>query len=319
MRAAAGLGALAAVLGYVVQEHYLQIGWVIAIPVPVVWWVLGWAGGVIGVPLMMAALGRRAQRLVALPWTRLLLTWVVPVLVAYAIWVLVTLLILDRLNPGFAFLTPHRYAELLPEPELSLLYALALLPLLAKLLARVPAPLVILALSVLALVVPGALFLVFGYAGLTLPQAIDRLSERVTAREMVLRAAVAAVGAAVSAIPHLPHGVGTLVAGICTLPFALGLATLLRFPLIEAAGDAAVPIYLLLVPVLAVADKALLARISVRGPSAQALAAIVEPALLTAGITVAGLVLYAAGRRLRRSLRPSQPSQPSRSVEEVTS
>jgi hypothetical protein len=310
MRAAAGLGALAAVLGYVVQEHYLQIGWVIAIPVPVLWWALGWAGGVIGVPLMMAALGRRAQRLVALPWTRLLLTWVIPCLAAYAIWVLVTLLILDRLNPGFAFLTAHRYAELLPEPELSLLYALALFPLLAKLLARVPAPLVILALCALTLVVPGALFLVFGYAGLTLPRAIDRLSEPVNAREMLLRTAVAAVGAAVAAIPHVPHGLGPLVAGICSLPFALGLATLLRFPLVEAAGDAAVPIYLLLVPVLAVADKALLARISVRGPSTQAVAALLEPALLTAGITVAGLVLFAAGRRLRR---------PSRSEEEVTS
>ena len=336
MRTAAGLGAIAAVLGYVVREHYLQIGWVIALPVPVVWWVLGWAAGVIGVPLMMAALGRRAERLIALTWPRLLLTWVVPCLVAYGIWVLVTLLVLDRLNPGFAFLTAHRYVELLPAPELSLLYALALLPVLAKLLARIPAPLVVLALCALTPVTSAAMFLVFGYIGLCLPRAVDRLSSRPATRDMLLRTAVAAVGAAVLAIPRVPHGLGSVVAGLAALPLGLSLASLLRSAtqrphppptsgpraaiqpphpqprralktaFAEVIGDAAVPIYLLLVPVLAVADKALLARISVRGPSVQAVVALLEPAVLTAIITAGGMILYAVGGRLRRAARPGE-------------
>jgi hypothetical protein len=297
---AAGLGVIAAAGSYVVVHHYLQTGWTISLPVPMLWWVLGWVAGVLGTPLLLVALGRRAERLTALSWPRLLAVWVVPVLVASVLWVFVTLRLLRRFNPGFAGLPAGDHGWLLPAPELSLLYAAALLPALAKVLRRVPAPAVIAALCALTLLSQAAVVLVFLYAGLTLPQAFDRLTAEVTGRDLAARAAVAIVGAAVLGVERFPPGLGMAVAGLAALPLGLGLAALTRSGALSAIGRAAVPTYLLIVPTLIVADAVLLPRLSTQGQAVQLVAALVEPVVLTAGLVIGGLILSQLGRLLRQ-------------------
>ena len=55
---------------------------------------------------------------------------------------------------------------------------------------------------------------------------------------------------------------------------------------------AAVPIMLVAVPALALADRVLLGRISVAGPGVQWTAAVAEPVALTAAVVLAGQVSF---------------------------
>ena len=77
------------------------------------------------------------------------------------------------------------------------------------------------------------------------------------------------------------------------------VAARLRFRALAALGAAAVPVYLLLVPGLGLADKALLARLSAMGSTVQLAVALAEPLMLTAGIAAGGLVLLALARQVR--------------------
>ncbi|MFI7602664.1 hypothetical protein [Actinoplanes sp. NPDC049681] len=304
LRTAAGIGLCGAVVQYVVARHYLQIEWGISLPVPLVWWAVAGAAGVLGAPLLLVGLGRGTARLVALPWARLVFTWVLPCLAAHLVWLAVTLVVLRRINPGLLGVPARDSREvlsivLLPPPELSLLYVLALFPVLAKLVQRVPAAAVVAVLAAATLLTETLTLAVFLAAGLRLAADTDRLVATASRRNLVLRGAVALVGAAVLGVDRFPAGLATVVAGLAALPFGLTVAALAQGRLLVALGAAAVPGYLLMIPCLAVADKILLARLSVQGPGVQLVVAAVEPAVLAAAVVLGGIVLVALGRRVR--------------------
>ncbi|MGA5300918.1 hypothetical protein ACPCHT_13375 [Nucisporomicrobium flavum] len=304
LAAAAGLGVCAALTQYVVARHYLQIEWAITIPVPLAWWAVAGAAGVVGAPLFLVVLGRRAERLVVLPWGRLLLTWVVPVLVAHYAWLACTVALLRRIDPGLVG-TPMRDSRellsvaLLPPPELSLLWALALFPLIAKAAQRVPGAALVAVLCAATLLTSAVSFLVFLAAGLRFAPQIERAVRPSSWRDLVARAVVAVVGACVLGVDRFPADLAVVVAGLAALPFALAVAARLRFRALMAVGAAAVPMYSLLVPVLGLADKALLARLSAMGSTVQLAVALAEPLALVAGIALGGLVLMAVVRQVR--------------------
>ena len=301
---AAGLGVCAALAQYVVARHYLHMEWAITIPVPLAWWALAGVFGVVGAPLFLTYLGRRTERVVALPWRRLLLTWVVPGLVAHYVWLAVVLVLLRRYNPGLVGVPMRDLPELLsiallPPPELSMLWALALFPLLAKATLRAPAALVVVILCALTLLTSAASFLVFLAVGLRFAAAIERATDPASWRDAAARAAVAAAGVCVLGVDRFPEDLATVIAGLAALPFALTVAAKIRARALAAIGAAAVPGYLLLVPVIGLADKVLLGRLSAMGATVQLGVALLEPLVLTAGIVIGGIVLLALTRRIR--------------------
>lgn len=311
-------GVLAVVTSYVVARHYLQVEWVIDVPVPLVWLVLGAVLGVLGLPLLLTAVGSDVAR-VAAPehqsWARLLLRWVLPLLAAHVVWLGLTLAVLRRFNPGLTGIPARGLGEIvplvvLPPPELSLLWSLALLPVVARLTRRLPAGLVVVVLTALTLVSAAPTFLVFLLVGMRFAGAIDRVGETASWRNLVPYGAVALVGAAVLAVPRFPDALGVAVAGLAVLPFALLLVAKLGGARPVSRGlvrvsTAAVAIYLVQIPLLALFDKVVLERLGHEGPGLQYPAAVVEPLVIVAavavcGVVATGLVRLVMGRRRRR-------------------
>lgn len=321
----AAVGVLAVVTAFVVERHYLQVAWVIDLPVPVLWWWAGAVLGVLGLPLLLTALGRGVEQPAIASWRSLLLGWVLPLLVAHVAWLGVTLAVLRRFNSGFTGIPARGLAEIvplvvLPPPEYSLLWSLALAPVVARLTWRLPSGVLIPALAALTLLTPTVTYLVFLLVGLRLGSMVDRLGENVGWGTVLQRGAVALVGAAVLGVPRFPDHLAVVVAGLAVLPFALTLVA--RFGAgrfgdrgIGRIGTAAVAIYLLHVPVLALADRLLLARLGHVGAAPQYAVAVLEPVLLVALVVVAGVVVNLlvglVTRRLgRRAGPPSEPPAP---------
>jgi hypothetical protein len=323
---ATAVGVVAAITAYVIERHYLQVEWTVQAPVPVVWWVLGAILGVVGLPLLLTALGRGVERqaghLIGRSWWRLLTGWVLPLLAAHVVWLGLTLVGLRRFNPGFTGIPARDVAEILPlvvlpPPELSLLWSLALAPVVAKLARRLPAGVVIVALAALTLLTTAPTFLVFLLVGMRLGPEIGRLAETATWRSLLPQGAVALVGASALGVPRFPDGLGTVVAGLAVLPFALTLLALLgarRQPSrgIVQVGTAAVAIYLLQIPVAALFDRVLLARLGHMGPTVQYPAALVEPLVIVAVVVGCGVVATVLVQRAfpgtrRRHAAPKRP------------
>ncbi|MFC8796567.1 hypothetical protein ACFT2C_02440 [Promicromonospora sp. NPDC057138] len=313
----AAAGAVAVVTAYAVAHHYLQVQWVIDAPVPVVWWVLGAILGVLGMPLLLTALGREVDGQTGdQPWGRLLLRWVLPLLVAHVAWLGLTIAVLRRFNPGLTWVPARDVAEivplvLLPPPELSLLWSLALLPVVARLTRRVPTGVVVVVLVALTLLTTAPTFLVFLLVGMRFGPAIDRMAETASWRSLWPYGAVALVGAAALAVPRFPDGLGVAVAGLAVLPFALLLVAKLggRRPVsrgLARVGAAAVATYLIQIPFLALFDRVVLERLGHEGPGLQYPAAVVEPLVIAAAVVACGVVATAlvrlvVGRRRPRS------------------
>lgn len=312
------VGVLAVVTAYVVARHYLQVEWVIDAPVPVVWWVLGAILGVLGMPLLLTGLGRDVAdqaEPAGRSWGRLLVRWVLPMLVAHVVWLGATLAVLRRFNPGLTGIPARGVPELvplvlLPPPELSLLWSLALVPVVARLTRRLPAGVVVLVLVALTLLTPAPTFLVFLLVGMRFAAAIDRVGETASWRSLAPYGAVALVGAAVLAVPRFPDELGVTVAGLAMLPLALLLVAKLGGARpdsrgLERVSRSAVAIYLVLIPFLALFDMVVLERLGHAGPDLQYPAAVVEPlvvvaAVMVCGVVASGVVRLFAGRGRRR-------------------
>jgi hypothetical protein len=335
----AAVGVVAVVTAYAVARHYLQVEWVIDAPVPDVWWVLGAVLGVLGMPLLLTALGREVDGWItrwagaeSQPWGRLLLRWVVPLLAAHVVWLGLTLVLLRRFDPGLTAIPARTIDEivplvLLPPPELSLLWSLALVPVVARLTRRLPTGVVVVALAALTLLATAPTFLVFLLIGMRFGAAIDRMAETASWRTLWPYGAVALVGAAVLAVPRFPDGLDVAVAGLAVLPFALVLVAKLGGPGpvsrgVARVGAAAVAIYLVQIPFLALFDKVVLERLGHEGPGLQYPAAVVEPLVIVAAVVVCGVVATAlvrlvVGRRRRGPGRTPQAMDRSPVLAEV--
>ncbi|MFI9487319.1 hypothetical protein ACIG47_13095 [Promicromonospora sp. NPDC052451] len=312
--ASAAVGVVAVVAAFLVERHYLQVAWVIDLPVPVVWWWLGAVLGVLGLPLLLTSLGRAVEQPAIGSWRRLLLGWTLPLLVAHVAWLGFTLVVLRQFNSGFTGIPARGLPEivplvLLPPPEYSLLWSLALAPLVARLTWRLPTAVVVAGLAALTLLTPAVTFLVFLLAGLRLGAVADRLAETADRRALVQRGAVALVGASVLGVPRFPDDLAVVVAGLAVLPFALTLVARIsagRFGHrgLTRVGTAAVAIYLVQIPVLALVDHAALARLGYVGQGAQYAVAVLEPLVLTAVVVLCGVVATALVEVVARRLRP---------------
>lgn len=310
----AAVGVVAVVAAFLVERHYLQVAWTIDLPVPVLWWWLGAVLGVLGLPLLLTALGRAVEQPAIGSWRRLLLGWTLPLLVAHVAWLGFTLVVLRQFNSGFTGIPARGLPEivplvLLPPPEYSLLWSLALAPVLARLTWRLPTAVVVLGLAALTLLTPAVTFLVFLLAGLRLGAVADRLAETADRRALAQRGAVALVGATVLGVPRFPDDLAVVVAGLAVLPFALTLVGRLAVGRPERrglvrVGTAAVAIYLVHVPVLALVDHAVLARLGYVGQGAQYAVAVLEPVVLTAVVVLAGVVVTALVELVTRRRRP---------------
>jgi hypothetical protein len=285
----------------VVTGHYLQVAWSISAPVPVAWSVVAGLAGTLGLPLILFDAGGRAARLVALPWLTLLRTWVLPALVAHALWLGACVVLLRRFDDELAGVPVGGGHDLLaillnPPPEAGLLYALALFPVLAKLTRAVPVFLLIGGLAAAAVLIGTALLLVFLVVGLRL--AGQPFTTSASRTDLVGRASVAVVGLTLTGVATLPDGLAAAVAGLAVLPFGLAV-------LAPAAGRAPAPVrravlagFLMLMPAVAATNTVLLARLSVAPPAVQLVVAAAGPVAWAAGLLAAAAAVVASGRRI---------------------
>jgi hypothetical protein len=285
----------------VVTGHYLQVAWSIGAPVPVAWSVVAGLAGTLGLPLVLFDLGGRAARLVTLPWLSLLRTWVVPALVAHALWLGACVVLLRRFDGELAGVPLGDGHDLLaillnPPPESGLLYALALFPVLAKLTRAVPVFLLIGGLVAATVLMGTALLLVFLVVGLRVTgQPFTTPASRT---DLIGRASVAAVGLALTGVATLPDGLAAVVAGLAVLPFGLAVLAPAARRAPASVRRAVVAGFLMLLPAVAVTNTVLLAHLSVASPPVQLVVAVAGPVAWAAGLLVAAAAVVASGRRI---------------------
>jgi len=285
----------------VVTGHYLQVGWSIGTQVPQAWSVVAGLIGTLGLPLILVDIGGQAGRLVALSWPALLRTWVVPALAAHTLWLSACVMLLRRYDDGLVGVPLGGSRDLLaillnPPPEMSLLYALALFPVLAKLTRRVPAVLLIGGLVAATVLVGTATLLAFLAVGLRLTgQPFTTSASRTN---LLGRAALAVAGLAISGVQALPDGLAAVVAGLAVLPFGLAVVAPAAGRAPASVRRAVVAGFLMLVPAVAVTNKALLARLSVASTPMQLVVALAWPVVWAVGLLVAAAIVVAVGRRI---------------------
>jgi uncharacterized membrane protein YcfT len=301
------------VFWHVVMKSYLQVDWQLGVPIPGVW---GLAGDVIWpflMPLFLLVSGYFAANAFTRPWRVVARTRVLRFFYLYLLWSLIHMAALWAF-PDLPTLVPRSLAEFVESVTISppntwYLYALALYFLVAKALSRVPAWLVIGAAGVLSVVVStgivevvsnrGSLLsnFVFFLLGLHLaPQLRRFVTWMRPARALLFVAAYALAFAAMrltgtESVPGVWPAVS--VAGVA---MGLAVAPLIARSRLLGTGLAAIglrslPIYLLHMPLLAIADVVLVAWLAEAKGAVQLVAAAVLPVLLTAALVAVCLVL----------------------------
>jgi len=296
-----------------VMKSYLQVDWQLGVPIPGVW---GLAGDVVWpflMPLFLLVSGYFAANAFTRPWRVVARTRVLRFFYLYLLWSLIHLAALWAF-PDLPTLVPRSLAQFVESVTISppntwYLYALALYFLVAKALSRVPAWLVIGAAAVLSVVVSagfvdvvsnrGSLLsnFVFFLLGLHLaPQLRRFVAWMRPGRALLFVAAYALAFAAMrltgtESVPGVWPAVS--VAGVA---MGLGVAPLIARSRLLGTGLAAIgrrslPIYLLHMPLLAIADVVLVAWLAEARGAVQLVAAAVLPVLLTAALVAVCLVL----------------------------
>ncbi len=308
-----GVLILLVVFWHVVMKSYLQVDWRLGVPIPGVWGLAGDAIWPFLMPLFLLVSGYFAANAFARPWRVVARTRVVRFLYLYLLWSLIHMAALWAF-PDLPTLVPRSVSEFvefvtISPPNTWYLYALAVYFLVAKALSRVPAWLVIGAAALLSIVVSagfvevvsnrGSLLynFVFFLLGLHLAPQLRRFVGWMRPSRALLFVAVYALAFAamrLTATETLP-GVWPVVsaAGV-----AMGLAvapliarTRLLGTGLAALGRRSLPIYLIHMPLLAIADVVLLAWLSEARVAVQMIAAAALPVVLTALLVAVCLVL----------------------------
>ncbi|GAA2464784.1 CapA family protein [Agromyces soli] len=331
------------VFWHVVMKSYLEVDWQLGVPIPGAWGLLADLIWPSLMPLFLLVSGYFAARAFTRPWAAVLRPRVVRFLYLYLLWSLIHAAALWAF-PDFPTLVPRGVAEFveavtISPPNTWYLFALALYFLVAKGLARVSPWLVVGAAAVLSVVVAagyleivsnrGSLLfnLTFFLLGLHLAPHVRRLAGRVRpVRLALLGAGYLAVFAAMRLTgSETVPGVWPLVS---VVGVAFGLAAAPAFARIPMLGPGAawlgrrsLAIYLLHMPLLAVADVVLAEWLSLASRPVQLAAAAALPPVLTAVLVAAcvGLerVLVRGGARWlfdlparRRAGSVPEPSAP---------
>jgi hypothetical protein len=256
---AAGSGLLLIVFAAVVRWHYQQIEWHLTTPVPMASWYLGAAAGLLGGPLFFAAvgLGQRSDVLPVRPVRNLI--W-------YALSTMAVLAILWRYGSAYGLAPVRDLPELLrfvllPPAGLSVIYGLAVFPLIARVVRGLPTWLVLSAgVTVAVLAAVGA----------------DRVPVLGTTAELTRYLLFFLIG---SRLGRAAEARLAREAPALTRPLA-------------ALGHAAAPIAAALLPIIALSGAVAVKRLSVLEGTAQMGVAVVEPVLFTLAIVTVGVVAH---------------------------
>lgn len=308
-----GLLILLVVFWHVVLKTYLQIDWRIGVPIPGAW---GLASDVIWpflMPLFLLISGYFAANALARPWAIVFRTRVVRFLYLYLLWTLIHMMALWAFA-DFPTFVPRSVAEFIEAVTISppntwYLYALALYFLVAKGLRCLPRWLLIGGAAAVSVTVSAGLIevasnrgsllynLLFFLLGLYFAPQIRRFVARPRpfvaatsiAAYLVAFGAMRATGSETvpgvwPAVSLIGVGMGIVVAPL--LPKVPGLGRGLTW-----LGVRTLPIYLIHMPVLALADLALVGWLSNARIAVQLAAAILLPVALTAVAVAASTML----------------------------
>jgi uncharacterized membrane protein YcfT len=318
--AAKGACILMVVLWHVVEKHYLEITWRISLPIPGVWGTFVEQLLPLRMPLFFTISGLFAANAVNRPWPVVRRSKVARFYYLFLLWVLIHTAVLS-FTPDFDTARARGPLELLEEititpPNLWYLYALALYFTVAKVVRRVPPPVVLGSAFVLSAVAAagyiatpgnrGGLYqnLFFFLAGLYFRPFLERLAGSSNLRRLALTGAAfvaALLAMRVTASQEWPL-VWPLVSMVAVVFGVTAAAQAARSPALgnglAALGRRTLPIYVIHMPVLALLDRALYGPLSTMDVRGQLLFAVVEPAALTTFVVVVCLVLETGLRKV---------------------
>jgi uncharacterized membrane protein YcfT len=335
-----GLLIIFVVLWHVIMKSYLTIDWQVGVPIPGVWGITADLIWSFMMPLFLLVSGYFASRAFSRAWSVVVRPRILRFFYLYLLWSLIHMAALWAF-PDFPTLVPRSFTEFvefltISPPNTWYLYALALYFLLAKVLSRVPPWFLIGAAATLSIVVSagyveivsnrGSLLYNFTFflLGLHLAPQIRHFVLRVTVPRMAILVAVylAAFAAMRATGTETLPGVW-LVVSLLGVTMGLAVAPMLhRIPRIGTAfvwlGKRSLPIYLIHMPLLAIADLAIAEWFSDARVAVQLAAAVTLPVALTAILIWACLTLNRLLARdglnwlwdiPRRRRRPSVPGR----------
>ncbi|WP_292797035.1 acyltransferase family protein, partial [Microbacterium sp. UBA6633] len=307
--AAKGLLIVLVVFWHVVLKTYLQVDWRLGIPLPGAW---GLASDLIWpflMPLFLFLSGYFASAALARPWAAVLRPRVGRFLYLYLLWSLIHAAAMWAF-PDFPTFVPRSVSAFvegvtISPPNTWYLYALALYFVVAKGLQRLPRGVLLAGSGVLSVAVAAGLVDVVSNRGSLLYNLFFFLGGAYLApriRRFTARPRPALAGALI--LGYLAAYAVMRVTGTETVPgvwpavsvlgVAMGLAVapiLAGLPLVgrglQALGVRTLPIYLLHMPLLALADAALGGVLSEAGQAVQLIAAVLLPVVLTAALVAA--------------------------------
>ncbi|MFC4561057.1 acyltransferase family protein [Nocardiopsis mangrovi] len=292
------------VLWHVIMKHYLQVGWNISLPFPGAWGAAGEVFLPLRMPLFFAISGLFAASALSRPWRVVGRSKVANFFYLYALWVLIHTALL-ALVPDFDTARATTFLELLANLTISptnlwYLYALAVYFVLAKLVRRIPAPVVL-----------GAAFL---FAAATTAELIPAPGGRLDLFENLLfflvgvyaKPSIMKVAASASwlrffamAVPYVAviglvtflgaetwFGLWPLVSLAAVFLGVTAASLVTRWTALSnglaALGRRTLPIYVIHMPLLALIHAVLVGPMSAAGPTLQLVMAAVWPVVLTA-------------------------------------
>lgn len=316
-----GLLIVFVVLWHVIMKSYLQVAWQIDLPIPGAWGLIGDVLWSFMMPLFLAVSGYFAANAFRRDWSAVIRTRIVRYYYLYLLWSLIHMAALWAF-PDFPTLIPRTAAQVIEyltisPPNTWYLYALALYFLVAKALSRVASWIVISGAVVLSIAVSagyidvvsnrGSLLYNFTFflLGLHLAPQIRRAIEHV--RPRTVAAAAIAFMAAFAAMrltgSEATPGVWLIVSLLGVTMGLLAARMVSRVPKVGAGlaalGRRSLPIYVIHMPLLALADLVVVGWLSDARIAIQLVAAVVLPVLLTALVVAASLLLNRLATRDR--------------------